>query len=830
MTKTKKADTDWADHIGSSDFPADEFTFTEGSNYGLDGYTFDGTMNEGVLMSARLPSVRGLSGLPEGLVTDPKEASVPADKITEDLWGFDLSSMLSEEEGALHLDKATREAASLVDLSWLDPTQEQDPSRLPKGLHPEAENANNAIPELVEAWGSGKQTTGLELVPGIKEREIARYEKAISSGPRSGLPGNKTAEDTREILFRAMRRSTFGHPISEIKSEVAHMLGAQAPRVKKAMTRIEAEHGLAGTVFIRAAAFPGIKNGKWVKELRRAAKTARYVVTDDAAVADKLKMKAVSEVPWKAALRHYRPLLSAAGYRVASSGNPRNALRAAFLAGPAEAPAPMSVKPIEVKPADRVTDEVAKKAFASAPSPERQVVDLAEKRTASQRRKALVRIAKWVRAGLLGRGDALKLHASKASPEMLLQTGAQLITASGRQSAYAGTGTLQIPEVARVTRKAAWSALKTAETQADKEQGALENHRFRQFRRHVAKMVQGGLMTKEEAARLTAQSRPLGELYKLAAAVAAQREKSAGAQVEAPSVAIYRGTAFKKAYARRPAPAKDFAETDKRLIAIAKKAGVPPDNIPAVLRWAKKQGGEPSKLAALIKTKFGAAAAAAKLKATEPDALPEVKTAATYTGPVYKMASGRRSAGKPALSPKQAERVAKFARQQMTEGMVGADLDAMLQAKFAQPVRKATKKILRVLRSEHEGLSGHLYVDAEAYMSPTGTSGCDEGALKHRTNGLKYVLAADRCAGCIHASESRCKLYRKMLASEPPIKNPKAYQRKMLAASKASDGEITASYFNASEFDLNDPFEDIELNEAASTENLGEILFGEMHT
>jgi hypothetical protein len=633
MTKAKKAE-DWADSIvGASDLPEDDFTFTEGSNYGLDGFNFDTPPNEGVEQGARLPQVKGLSGLPDGFVPDPKAAAMPDDKLTEDEWGFDLTTMLSEEEGALPTSREAAEAASAVDLSWLDPTQEQDPKRLPKGLAPEKENHNQALPELVEAWGDGKDTTGLVLVPGIKEREVLQYEKEISETEKSGLPGSESKRaSVREAVLRAMRRSTFGIPFSKIKAETAEALGADAPRAKRAMALIEAEHGLAGNVFVRAVAFPGIKNGKWVKELRRSTRTARYVITDDPAIADKLKLEAVSEVPWKRALKHYRPRLKAAGYKVAGEGDPRAVLLEALQAGPEAASVPSNSKPVAIPPADRVSAEEARQAFQEAPPQEREVVDASQLEANISRKKALVQIARWVKKGLLESADALRIRESGAPPRALVKAAAKLITASGRTD-------------------------------------------------------------------------------------------------------IYKDAAFKPVAYRPELPSKT-------------------------------------------------------------------------------------------VDRKQAERVARFVRQQMSEGLAGPDLDAMIQAKFAKPVRTASQEMVDSLRQTHEGLSGHLYVDAAAYMSPTGS--CEEGALKHRANGLKHVLAAEPCGGCFHAANGRCKMYRKLLAKEAPTKDPEAYQRKMIAAASASDAEITASYFDASEFDLGSSLEDIDLKEAASTEELGEVLFGEM--
>jgi len=72
--------TSWADELlkieksGASGMPADEFTFTDGSNGGLDGFYFDLEMNEGVEQAARLPEAKGLSGLPDGIVTTAEDS------------------------------------------------------------------------------------------------------------------------------------------------------------------------------------------------------------------------------------------------------------------------------------------------------------------------------------------------------------------------------------------------------------------------------------------------------------------------------------------------------------------------------------------------------------------------------------------------------------------------------------------------------------------------------------------------------------------------------------------------------------------------------------
>ena len=139
---------DWTDNLtAGSNLPSDEFTFTTGNNYGMDGFQFDEPDNQGPEDGGRLPSTRGLSGLPDGLVTAYGQdlSFVDLTDDSESGLGINLSAMLSEEEGSLGRN------SSIIDLEWLDPTQGQDPDRLPDNL-----KKLNSIPQLEEAWGMNR--------------------------------------------------------------------------------------------------------------------------------------------------------------------------------------------------------------------------------------------------------------------------------------------------------------------------------------------------------------------------------------------------------------------------------------------------------------------------------------------------------------------------------------------------------------------------------------------------------------------------------------------------------------------------------------------------
>ncbi|HIB00374.1 MAG TPA: hypothetical protein EYO31_00385 [Phycisphaerales bacterium] len=174
----------------------------------------------------------------------------------------------------------------------------------------------------------------------------------------------------------------------------------------------------------------------------------------------------------------------------------------------------------------------------------------------------------------------------------------------------------------------------------------------------------------------------------------------------------------------------------------------------------------------------------------------------------------------------------KWARIQMTEGLCGEDLTQMIRLKFNGPLIKAASSVLSETRSEHEGLSGQLYVDAAAYASASGTAGCEEGSLRHRTNQVRHVLAMPRCGTCVFKNANgTCQKYNKELVDSVPVSNPRAYQKEALRLADASDAEITASLFASSydsnEFGLNnDSLNDFDFDSEISNEHLGQILFG----
>lgn len=739
---------------GDSQLPADEFTWTDADNYGLDGFGFEQTMGEGLehgdqsgFAGPIVPAQTAGIDLPEEFFLDDTGLDIEHDlSVPED--DFDLSAMLSVDEGSV-FDGEAKTAASLADLDWLDPTQEQDADRLPEPrdsgfFSNEPSGSTHVVPELEEAWGVRRRTDGLRLIPN-RDREVAEYEKSIESGLPATPGVEKTASEIAWHLKKAIRLSTYGEPIGRVNVELHRALGKDSDLARRTFAQVAADHGLNGTVFVRASAFPGLRNGKWANHLKKVARTARYVITDDPTVAAKLGMQMVSEVPWKAAYAHYAPRLRALGYTVpvlkagSKAETCREALRRAFLAGPKIEASEPSVKPVEVRPADTVTADQAKAAFQHAPRAQREAVQVDE--TALARRAVLVHVAKAVKAGLLDHADALRLGQSQADPHAVRKAAAEIIRANQMPSTgtYSGVGT-RVTARQQSDRDAAWAELKQAE---------LNAAQLKKAHAEVARMVQTGMLTRKEARHALSQP-TAAQVLKVASAIVQAAGQHRKPEMPVTASREFQGHVFQQAQQSAPRP-KVRAASEEGMAILAKQSGI--------------------KVA-------------------------EFKLLATWL------------------------------RQQMSEGLAGENLDAMLSVRFASPLRTAAAALITALRKEHEGLSGFLYVDAAAYASPTGTTGCEKAAATHRANQVKFVKAMDRCSGCVFANQNGvCRKYGKELLHKMPS-DSEQFRSAMLKMADAPDHELTASLFNPSEYALQGNL-DVTLGSAPSSKDLGDVLFGD---
>ena len=612
---------DWLDALraheaGASHLPDDPFTPTTGSNYGLDGYNFDTPYNEGVTDSARLPESRGIAGLPDGIVTDPKAAMLTDEDGFSSIENecLDLTSMMEEGSPDAGMEKF---GTALSGLEWLDPTQEQDPSRLPEGVNPIDtkfideqtffSGEGTTIPELEEAWGVDRRTDGLRLIPN-KDKDILDYEKSIKEDQKAGLPGgNDKADQTKQAILRAMRRSAYGDTLVEIARGLQADLGGDPVMTKKAMRIIAAEHGLAGNVFIRASAFPGIRMGKWTKFLKKVARSARYVVDAncDPHLATMLGMEAVAEVPWKAAHKHYAMLLAPLGYKFASSDDPKEALRRAFLVGPPVKKAAETTFPVDQRPADRISKEAAFEQFAATPIPGQGRIDLTYRALTAARAKAARQISQWREAGLLHPADAHRLLASGADPRAILKTGADLIAQTGKTANYEGQGTSYQITAAPATREQVWAVFEGVERESVARQAAFDTAQRQKVVAYLRSAMVAGLLSPEDAKKVAAQ-KTTADVMKMATALIGASWSRKHALPVGQKAADYTGPSFEVAQTAVPAQ-RSLSAHEKRIFEAAAKSGHQVNELKRLLKWAQvkmSEGLAGSELNALMRARF----------------------------------------------------------------------------------------------------------------------------------------------------------------------------------------------------------------------------------
>ena len=797
----------------SSRTPDGGYMPTFASNFMLDGFAFSEEYGEGPLVNNKntttsrttgmAPAARSESGmakLPDGIVTAEEESR---DEMGWDVFAGGPNSDVGD------LSELVKTANHITDLSWLE-VVEQDPDRLPH-------HHNDAVIQgLVDAWGTRTRTDGVGLVPNVVVPPQPRSPVAL-------LPGDQY----REVVASAMRKSAFGAPFENIVAGVAAHLGeAMAhvhtdPRLQKlahALRSVKAEHGVVGRVYVRDSAFPGLLTGKWDKEIKKRCASACYWLTKPgsklAAYQNYLGKKVVTEIPWSEALAHYRPTLEASGRKLAS-GDPRRALLAALAAEPAKV-AHETAHTYNLAPADQVSIKEAWQVFASAPAPIREVVSKPAQGLTQE--QAAGHFARWVRAGLLPVKTARHILASGHTPDYKVGYGAWVIESGRKAASYDGTGVGKKIPMHLATQTAEWAkqeSLRVASVMADRA--------YRSARAKVSTLFQGwvrlGAINPKVASALLASKASNEDLLILGTTLAERIPPKAkyageGVGVKTPVRATQDGSRA----------VLEQAEMDRALEARARLASHQ-KVASAFKKWTSAGLITQEQASAILSTKAPAdelIRAGARLAASPKKA--------SYHG-VGEGASVHVSHPE-TFSVADTRPVIRYIQAAMNEGAAGDNLDVLLASKFSQDYLKKAEAPLVQIRRKHEGLAGHLYVDASAYASPTGTSGCDKGAAKHRANQIKAVLQMDRCGSCSQNTEGNCQKYGKVLVASAPVRDPEKYQREAIRLANADDSERTASMFanyNPEEFDLqNDSLDSFDYSNIPGNEPIAGIVFGGM--
>ena len=758
----------------SSRTPDGGYMPTFASNFMLDGFSFSEEYGEGALTNRKDTTTSRTTGAPAAPRSESGMAKLPdgivtADEESSDEMGWDVFAGGANSDVG-DLSELVKTANQITDLSWLE-VVEQDPDRLPH-------HHNDAVLQgLVDAWSTRSRTDGVDIVPNVVVPPQPRSPVAL-------LPGDQY----REVVASAMRKSAFGAPFENIVVGIAAHLGeAMAhvhtdPRLQKlahALRSVKAEHGVVGRVYVRDSAFPGLLTGKWDKEIKKRCASARYWLTKPgsklAAYQNYLGKKVVTEIPWSEALAHYRPTLEASGRKVAS-GDPRRALIVAMASEPTRVTRETAYTS-HLAPADRVSIEEAWRVFASAPAPTREVV--AKPAQGLTQEQAVGHFARWVRAGLLPVKTARRILASGHPPQYKVEYGAWVIKGGRKADTYVGTGVGVKPLDPKAVRNSDWAKQEEA---------------------RIASLAQAH-------AQRVADHRA-AEADRVLAHMASLSQKSSY-QGDGVGASVYSGSIQKLGSGEVTVPREKALSVVKGWV----KAGTLTRDQAAEILSKKASGAETLLMgSALI--------------------LSAKKVAYEGQGVGVKAPEARMAAPAPKPSDPRVSQVLRYARTQMNEGVTGNDLDARMVSKFSQEYLKSAGEQLVQLRRKHEGLAGHLYVDASAYATPTGTSGCDKGAAIHRASPIRSVLQMDRCGSCSQNSGGACQKYKKSLVTAAPVKDPAKYQRETIRLANADDSERTASMFanyNPEEFDLqNDSLDSFDYSNLPGNENLAEVSFGGM--
>lgn len=786
----------------------DQFQVTDGINYGLDGFQFDTEMGGGVLDRARLPETKGLSALPEDMVAISEGSKLPSlEKCgSDDLLG-DLSEMMGEN--------------SLAELGWLH--GEQDPDRLPKNP------VDRGIMELEQQWSVGNATNG--IIPN-RDKEIVDFERSLQEDN-----SKKASEDfLTEIVHHAHRKSAMGYPIEDIISECETRLGGDTSLIKDDLDLIREEHGLAGNVFVYASAFPGIQNGKWKKLLKKLG--CRYLVGGDKSLSSFTNLKIVDEVNWKNALKHYEPRLRLEGRKFAGGLSAKETLRLAFLSNSTDlSPSLMDeIKPVEKKIVDTIS---RREAFEQLPNlkTEREVLDNTERDINKLRRQARVQLAKWVKSNLLTREQGVELGKSNKHPREVLRTASEIISASRGMSEYSGGNN-------QLSRNLSDRNLENANRRSAKERIEFENMLKQQMRfakEQIGRWVSQNLLSKKNAEYLISNATDGESLLRKASDFVSrsqvqERQYNHSGNHNIDSM-VERNLSTQSAIRNRE------YEQGKKLAASHS------EYINSQIKKWSKQGllskSETKKiLSADIsdtdKLRVASGCIANRMKKAQVIHAPKTKVA-TYSGNIETQHIEERKQVDVESETKKAntsklKKATSWIRRQMCEGMIGTSLTQLIGAKFSSVFLQKHEEDIKQVRKAHEGLSGHIYVDADAYASDTGTKGCEKGALIHRANKVACVKAMKRCSTCVFANRNAngdlvCQKYNKPLIENLPVENIEEYQQEMIRMANASDAEQTASLFaptyNASEYSLgNNALNNFDYEDETFEGNLDGVFFG----
>lgn len=769
--------------MSNSKLPNGGYSLTNGSNYMLDGFHFDTEYNNGVLEKARLPEAKGLANLPSGMI--PPEGALHSDLplgITADV--------------DLNLEEITKEAGqeiNIVDHSWLasqpkpDLRGQRSLDEILKGL----ESGNFDDPEvsslkaLQDLWGQAS-TDGLNIIPNENRRNES-YRNTYSK-EQSSLPG----DDYRQEKEKLYRKLSYGENIlNKVKD----------PLLQKKMA---SEYGLLGKVYIRAEHFPGLFNGKWDSVINKRCASCMYIIAGKDTAFDRfLGMKVIDstdQISWKKAYYALSPKFEACGITKVSGSNFKDMVRDASLQLLFNKDQSVRQTWFQIQETKKISSKEAIKKLSEHTS-EEVIVETKQDRESEKIARKLNRIASsLIREGFLDEVEVARVLASSIEDSTKILNLYKMASSPQKKSEYDGVG----KETSYYNMRKAQDSSEVVPTKISRDLSA----RNKSCMEKVKRLIRANLISISEVEE----------------AVKGKKDP------EDKLASVLR-------YISKPASNKDF-DGDIKTAHRPLKKNKPLEAV------ASKEVSEGKKIASYVEVYVSNNLLSEEEAVRISSILDENQRNRAYYLAVKNNQLAKKASfegqhfhahieKKATLSGKsakelQSDRVALWLRQKMTEGSSGSELDNLIELRFAKKVIDNTQDRVASLRSAHEGLSGHLYVDAESYLE----EGCDKGALIHRANKIPTLLKTSKCGSCVFNSGGTCQKYNKVIVGSvnEVIDDPTSYQAEMIRLADASDSEKTASLFvnnyDPNQFNLS-ASDHIQLNdESPSDEKLGEVFFG----
>ncbi len=852
--------------------PNGGYTLTQGSNYMMDGFHFDTEYGGGPQEKARLPEAKGLADLPSGMV--PLDSS-----------GISMLPNGVQTEVDLNMGELTKESSqeiNLVDHSWLasQPEPNLEGQRTMEDVYKHLSEGKFDSPEanqlrtLEESWGS-TSTTGLDIIPN-ENRKHEPYRNTYSD-EQSHLPG----DDYRERVEKNVRKLAYGHPMNVVLSDV------NETDILNVKSKIASEYGLHGRVYIKEEYFPGLFNGRWNEVINKRCASSMYIIpkNKDCAFDRFLGMEVVNEVPWNKAAKSLLPKLESYGVRIAS-GSAKDRLQAAFIdlieGRVARQEMSSTWFPIQADQSSLISLDHARRELETARE-ENIFVASVEDVEQSKIEKKLGRIAKQ-----LVSQNFLDSEQVSAILELKSKTATQkikrlyeLASTPIESSSYTGYG-----------KDASYHNMRKHQTNS-KEHIPKKDKRETQKRidaaqKKIAGLIKSNLISIDEVEKVVKKgSSPEDKVRAVLSFIKNKKEKTATyqgqsdnfeARLSPAQLTALQDSFFNKVSSRsKKAYEKEVMNQISNLIdsgvvsmeqfdAVVKKHGSLSARLQAIYNLVSKPthvkkasgqkghyGSKTTKTAKIEYTAQDWSKAQEKvsklvetglLSQESVDSLSNVNNPNDFIRKAFDLASKPNQANEyvgsetahilgnkksNAMSSTE-KKVATWIRQKISEGVAGEELNVLIATRFNQNVINEYSSRIASIRNEHEGLSGHVYVDASSYIT-SGTDGCDKGALVHRANQIPTILKTSKCGSCVFNSNGSCQKYNKpIIASVNEIvEQPESYQQEMIRLANASDSEQTASLFvnnyDASEFNLT-ANENVSIDDTPSSEQLGDVLFG----